>query len=315
MSQFKTWIDERGNLIFTGGTLLDISGSPTSVLELSINDGLISPEEIMTGLRRVPQIGGQSFYGGSGTNVISTGTLSGTNAPLGYFVQTSATTWQGPYGQVMTFDPGTGTTSLDDDSNQIATMTGATTAPSGTFSSTSYGATTYNGGTSFTLTADYEGRTVYPGSFIEKTAGTAQGGNYSSTAWGEFVSDLDAAWTITVNPSGTAIIEDGTDIVAERAEGIDGDGTGVFVATEYGQITYNSSEPFSMIGSLIPVPAPIAGYLYVTINLSGGTPTSLSGPAFATSMPSNTATEIHVPVCKSDGSTVYQIQQGPILWK
>jgi len=320
MNQFETWIDPKGNIYMMGGTLIDLSSSPTVVHSLILTEPasvLADGVYYMSGLnvRKTIPRGLLNTQGGSGTNVISTGTVSGTNAPTGFFVQTSATTWEGPYGQVMTFDPGTGAASLDDGGGQIATMTGATTAPAGTFTATTYGRTTYNGGSAFTLTTDYEGRTVYPGASVGLTAGTAQDGSYSSTVWDEWVSDIHASWTITVDPSGTAIIEDGTDTVAERAEGTDGDPTGVFVATAYGETTYNSDEAFSMFISLIPITAPIAGYLYVTVNLTAGTPSSLSGPAFASSMPSNSASEVHVPVCYSDGSQIYPIQQGPILWK
>ena len=314
IQQFDTWMDPEGNIYMQGGVLIDTSSSPTNTLTLS-QGGAISVGDANGFFQRSPVIGGQSFQGGCGRNVISTGTLSGTFTPIGFFRQIAADTWEGENGQTMTFDAGTGDVSLDDGSGQIATMTGATIAPAGTFTSTAYGETNYNGGTPFTLTADFEGRIAFPGLDLAVSGSTAQGGSYTSTVWGEWVSDVDASWELTVNPAGDAFIFDGTDTVAERASGTDGDGSGAYLSTTYGATTYNSGEDFTIFATTVSVDAPMPGYLYVTVNLTAGTPTSLSGPEFASSMPSNSSTEVHIPVCYSTGAAFYPIQQGPILWR
>lgn len=317
MNQFQTWLDVEGNIYMVGGSLIDISVSPTAKFSLTpdgFDKALTDESAFITRILARPVVPGSAaiFRGGSGRNILNTGTLSGTNTPLGYFHQDSELTWTGCYGQIVSYDDSTGYASLDDAGGQIATMTGATVAPSGTFTSTAYGETTYNGGTPFTLTANYENRDVFPSLLVEVTAGTALAATYASTYWNIWMS---AGWTVFVLPDGTATIDDGTDIVAERAEGTDGDGTGAYVATTYGKTTYNSGDEFSMYCSLVPVPAPIAGYLYVTVTLTAGVVTGLTGPFFATSMPANSATAKSVPIAYSDGSICIPLQQGPIFWK
>lgn len=314
--QFQTWLDVEGNLYMQGGTLVDISVSPSAVFTLS-EVGALSIATTPAPFRIVPQIGGQAFVGGCGRNVITTGTVTGTNAPIGYFRQLSELEWADQYGSVITFDPSDGSAVIEDDTDTIATMPAgaATIAPYGTFTATTYGEDTYNGGSGFTLASSYEGRTEWPSLTIEVDGGTAQTGVYSSTGWGAWWSDDDNDWTVTVATDGSAEISDSTDVVAERSTGADGIGEGVYIATAYGKTTYNSGDTFSMVATTIPVSAPISGYLYVTVNLTASVVSSLSGPAFASAMPANSSTAKHVPIAYSDGSTVYQIQRGPIFWK
>lgn len=314
--QFQTWLDVEGNLYMQGGSLVDISASPSAVFQIT-SGKVIALDQNFEQFKTINPLGGQFFVGGSGRNVITAGTVSGTNAPVGYFRQFSELEWVDQYGSVITFDPSDGSAVMENDVDTIATMPAgaATIAPYGTFTATTYGEDTYNGGIGFTLASTYEGRTEWPSLTIEVDGGTAQTGVYSSTGWGAWWSDDDNDWTVTVATDGSAEISDNTDVVAERATGADGAGDGVYIATAYGKTTYNGGEPFAMIATFISVSAPIAGYLYVTVNLTAGVVLSLSGPAFATTMPANSATAKHVPVAYSDGSTVYQIQRGPIFWK
>ncbi|MCH9834520.1 hypothetical protein K0U83_02610 [bacterium] len=317
--QFQTWLDVEGNLYMQGGTLIAIPNhatDPTEVYTLS-EVGALNIADTPAPFRIVPQLGGQAFVGGSGRNVITAGTVSGTNAPVGYFRQLSELEWADQYGSVITFDPSDGSAVMEDSTDTIATMPAgaATTAPYGTFTATTYGEDTYNGGSGFTLASSYEGRTEWPSLTIEVDGGTAQTGVYSSTGWGAWWSDDDNDWTVTVATDGSAEISDNTDVVATRATGADGIGDGVYISTAYGETTYNSGDPFAMIATFVSVSAPIAGFLYVTVNLTTGNPSSLSGPSFASAMPANSGTAKHVPVAYSDGSTVYQIQRGPIFWK
>jgi hypothetical protein len=314
--QFTTWLDEEGNLYMQGGTLIDLTASPTAVYTLAQTGDLPFVTDLQS-FRRTPQFSGQLFQGGSGRNVISTGTLSGTNAPIGYFRQIAEDVWGDGYGTEITFDPSDGSASMDNGADQIATMGAgaATIAPYGTFSSTATGETIYNGGTPFSLTVTYEGRNTFPALLIDVDGGTAQTGVYSSTGWGGWDSDDDAAWFVAVDSGGSARISDGVDDVAERATGQDGIGAGSYVATGYGETNYNGGDPFTMVATSIPVPAPITGYLYVTVTLAAGVVTGMSGPNYAAAMPANSSTAKHVPICHSNGSSVYQIQQGPILWR
>jgi hypothetical protein len=299
-----------------GGTLIDLTASPTAVYTLAQTGDLPFVTDLQS-FRRTPQFSGQLFQGGSGRNVISTGTLSGTNAPIGYFRQIAEDVWGDGYGTEITFDPSDGSASMDNGADQIATMGAgaATIAPYGTFSSTATGDTIYNGGTPFSLTADYEGRTVFPELSLEADGTSIVDGDYIATGWGEWVSDTDSDWTISVDATGLTELSDSVDIVASGSSDIDGVAANILTSTAYGATNYNSGVVFGIVLSPIPVPAPIAGYLYVTVTLAAGVVTGMTGPSYAAAMPANSSTAKHVPICHSNGSSVYQIQQGPILWR
>jgi len=326
MNQFQTWLDVEGNIYMTGGSLIDISVSPTARFTLipdGYNKALTNEKTFVSRIaaREVTQNDPPVFLGGSGRNLILSGTLSGSNSPIGYFYQESLHGWTNRYGQSITHNVSLDTAILYDDTGTIATMTGATSseAPFGTFTSTTYGETTYNGGTPFTLALAYEGRYVFPSLLVEVTAGTALAGIYTSNQWGIY---QNGSWRIdTFEPlTYCPVIDDGTNIIAINSSPLPSsftinDPTGAYNATTYGKTTYNSGQDFTMSCSLVPIPAPIAGYLYVTVTLSAGVVTGLTGPFFASSMPANTATAKSIPVAYSDGTTCISIQQGPILWK
>lgn len=317
MTQFETRIDPEGNLWLAGGFLVDLTTSPTTTHHLQ-QPGLAGGDEDAGPFRVVPQLGGVGFCGGSGRNVVTTGTLSGTLAPVGIFRQTGELTWVDQFGTVITFDPSDGSASMDAGATQIATLAAgaATIAPEGSFTSTPDGEDDYNGGTPFSLTAAFEGRNLFPALNLETSDGvTAQAGIYASAGWGAWISAADSDWTLAVDGAGEGTIADATGDVAIRATGADGDGSGIFESTTYGATTYNSGNPFVILASVIPVPAPIAGYLFVTVELAAGVVTGMSGPSFASALPANSATAVHVPIAHSTGTTVYPIQQGPIFWR
>jgi hypothetical protein len=223
----------------------------------------------------------------------------------------------------MTFDPDTGNAEIEDDTDVVATMAAVTTiAPFGTFNATTYGEDTYNAGTAFTIATTYEGSA---GTWPKRAAvlvcdgTTVQVGNYSRTGWQTWESDVYPDWTITIDGTGAAVINDGTDDVLERAADADRvyDPAGnAWISTTYGTTTYGSGAAF--YAQIYEDRAyPIAGYLYVTLTINGSDDvTGVTGPFFAASLPANSSTAVSVPIAYSNGTgTVTQIQLGPITWR
>jgi hypothetical protein len=197
-----------------------------------------------------------------------------------------------------------------------------TVAPYGTFNATTYGRTTYNAGTAFTIATTYEGSAdTWPkrAAVLVCDGTTVQVGSYSRTGWQTWESDVDPDWTITIDGTGAGEIDDGTNVVLERAADADRiyDVTGAaWVSTAYGATTYGAGETF--YAQIYQTRAyPIAGLLYVTLTLNGSDEvTAVTGPFFASSLPANTATAVSVPIAYSNGTgTVTQIQLGPITWR
>jgi hypothetical protein len=314
--QFQASIDSLGNLYCSPGYAIDLGAATTAYFGCGIVDA-DRPALIESRAAPVPALA--RFLGGSGKNMALTGTLSGTNAPLGYFRQTTLASWQSEYGHTIDFDDGANTADLldTDGTTVIATFSASSTiAPVGSFSSTATGASIYNGGTSFTLTSSYEGTAAFEDAEVVVSDGTAQDGTYtfSTDRW---VSSVDPNFEIVdVANDGTFRIYDGTDYVADRIAGGPAlDPTGSYVATSYGEGTYNNSDPFNVEVAL-GYPMPIVGYVYVELTLSSGRITAGGAPKFAATLPANSSTLEVVPVAYSDGAgKVIQIQQGPILWK
>lgn len=314
--QFQVWIDRLGNIYCVPGYAIDLGASTTAYFDCGVlfgQSGFDGDERFM------PIANVERFMGGSGKNMALTGTLSGTNAPLGYFRQTTLASWESEYGHKIDFDDGANTADLldTDGTTVIATFSASSTiAPIGSFSSTATGATIYNGGTSFTLTSSYEGTAAFEDAEVIVSDGTAQAGTYTFSA-DRWVSSVDPTFEIvdTVG-DGTFRIYDGTDYLADRIAGGPAlDPTGSYVATSYGESTYNSGDPFNVEVAL-GYPMPIAGYVYVELTLSSGRITAGGAPKFSATLPANSSTLEVVPVAYSDGAgKVIQIQQGPILWK
>lgn len=314
--QFQVWIDRLGNIYCVPGYAIDLGAATTAYYSCGV---LFGQSGFAGNERFMPIANVERFMGGSGKNTALTGTLSGTNAPLGYFRQTTLASWESEYGHKIVFDDPANTADLldTDGTTVIATFSASTTlAPVGSFSSTATGATIYNGGTSFTLTSSYEGAATFEDAEVVVSDGTAQAGTYtfSTDRW---VSSVDPNFEVvdTVG-DGTFRIYDGTDYLADRiAGGPTLDPTGSYVATSYGEGTYNSGDPFN-IEVALGYPVPIAGYVYIELTLSSGRITAGGAPKFAASLPANSSTLEVVPVAYSDGAgKVVQIQQGPILWK
>jgi len=260
-------------------------------------------------LTRSVQPGGAFFVGGSGENMVLTGTLTGTAAPIGYFQRTGTETWRDNFGNEIIGDDALNTAEIEDGIDVIATYaTAYTIAPVGTFTSTTYGEDTYNGGTPFTLDATYENGASASVALVEVFTGTAQAGSYTETG---FATWANTGWTID---SSAGEISDGIDIVAESFLS-SRDPTGAYASTTYGATTYNDGANFVMnvrfLGRF-----PMEGYVYVEIVLAAGVFSTARGPYFAAALPANSATLEVVPIAHSDGGGIItQFVNGAILYR
>lgn len=317
---FSAAVDEFGNLYMQAGTVIALN-STTAYFTTGGSTNAVALQDPTLALMTASRgLGG--FYGGSGTNVKATSAVLGTLVPDGFFKPLEPDVWTSG-GLTMTFDPGTGDADIEDDTDVVATMAAVTTiAPFGTFNATTYGETTYNAGTPFTIDTTYEGSAyTWPKrpAVLVCDDTTVQVGNYTRTGWQSWESDVDPNWTITIDGTGAGLINDGTDDVLERAADPDRiyDVTGAtWVSTAYGATTYGAGVTFYAQTALLRA-YPIAGYLYVTLTINGSDEcTGVTGPFFAASLPANSATAVSVPIAYSNGTgTVTQIQLGPITWR
>jgi len=312
MSQFTVTIDDSGNMQCDGGYVIDLT---TGTTEYTVIGG--APQTSLNyqfGIRYAAR-GNPIFMGGGGGNVYSDGTLTGTFAPIGWFTRIDVNEWQDRYGNILSRDEfGVGYITIDADVIADCSTLG-TIAPTGTFSSTTFGEDTYNGGTPFTLTLTDDGAQVISTSVVTFEAGTAQSGEYELTDWHQWTSVDDADFFLTTNTDGTAQISDATDVIAERAAAFADNPSGTYIATTYGKLTYNDENFFVAEVQLDPV-SPQEGYIYVELTLSSGALTGASEPIFAASLPTNTSTREIVPIAYSDGlGSVIQIHEGPIYFR
>lgn len=115
--------------------------------------------------------------------------------------------------------------------------------------------------------------------------------------------------------NGDAVIYDGTDVVATRAGGLLLDPSGGYVSTEYGAVTYNDNVSF-LTNVVMHRNAPLADMIvYITINFSGTTITSIEGPFTSYAMPSFSTGKKHIPLAMVHPDlTVDQLSEGSIVW-
>ena len=315
---FSVFTDAFGNLYMQAGTVVALNGT-TTYFTVGNQSLAIPFDSIDRNLIQSSQSAG-GFFGGSGNNLAADVTVLGTLVPTGFFVASVPDEWTTP-DLTLTFDTGTGDAEVTDGTDIVATASGLTIAPEGTFTATTYGEDTYNGGTPFTFDTTYEGGDLWParGFTLTASGSTVQEGVYNRTGWQTWESADDPTWMMTIDGTGAAVINDGTDDVLERAA----DATllydptsGGWESTAYGETTYGSGEFFYGQTALLRA-FPITGYLYVTLAINGSDEcTGVTGPFFAASLPANSATAISVPIAYSDGTgTVTQIQLGPITWR
>ena len=318
MNQFIVTIDPAGNIYMKPGKVIDLSAATSTYYEVGTGEKI----EFALGSfnLRMTNDDRQVFLAANGYGMNLDGTVTGTLAPIGNFIQSGQYEWIDVHGNVITFDPDTGDASMiDDDEVEIATFSdaSATIAPVGTFTATTDGEDIYNGGSSFTLSSTYEGGGTQPFVNVEVTAGTAQSGNYSPTStWGQWESDDTADWFVEIYPEKTLNLMDPSyEIVATGTSlgGIRADGS--FAATTYGKNTYNSGDDFTVTMST-GFQNSITGYIWIELELSSGSLIGVTGPFFGSTLPANSSVLEVVPIAYSNGNGyVIQIHEGPIHWR
>ena len=313
MTQFQCYIDGLGNLICNGGYVIDLSAG-TTTYEVVGADPVLPVTPIESTRQASPP--NMVFLGGGGGNLLSSGTLTGTLAPIGWFARIDSDKWSDGFGNVIDADYGGGTAEILIGTDAIATNSSiGTAAPVGSFASTTFGETNYNGGNPFTLTVTDDGTQQVSKAQVLFVTSEAQSGIYTLTDWHEWTSDDDSDFTLTTSTDGTAQISDATNVIAERVAQSPDSPSGVYLSTAYGETTYNQSEPFRASVNLIPA-VPKTGYIYLELTLLTGNLVSVGELAFGASLPANSSTLEVVPIAYSDGAgSVIQIHEGPIHYR
>lgn len=313
---FSVYQDSDGNLVMLAGYLLALRAG----VQIFVGDSTLNRSfEVIQGSRgpsRTP-LPSSLFIGGSGRNLSLTAESS--TFPAGFYLPEQTNEFgflfNGDFRIIMAGD-GSGT--ITDGTNVVASAPAATftIVPEGVFTATSYGRTTYNGGTAFDITTTWEGGADQPGCALTTSAGTLTEQHFTATAPEDYTGDTDASFTITINGDGSADIDDGTNILASRiAGGLLYDPAGTYPATSYGKTTYNSGDDFSALVER-DVANPVEGWAYVIVTeSSSGVPSTVDGPYFETALPANADPIFYVPIAYSDGlNGIRQVQEGAILW-
>lgn len=192
---------------------------------------------------------------------------------------------------------------------------------SGTLTATPYAETAYNGGSPFTLDIAAESdMPAWPNAPVDFSpyTGSAPAAVFLSTGWQACQREDDPSWTMSIDSEGIGSLSDGTDVVAIRAADSSRlyDPSGEWVATLYGETTYNSGDEWAA-NVARRLATPMAGFLYVEVTVDGSNNvTAVSpNPIFAASLPTNTSTRKIWIIAESDGSnTPRQVWEGPISW-
>lgn len=231
--QFQLFVDARGDLLSADGVVIDRGTGEV----FTVGDGDVKPgvtgslAPSLDDAVEIPRMQGSTLLGGSGRNVI----VSGLGALDGIYRPGRPGFWS--MGVFVLEVTGVSAATISDADDVVAELTSGGEAPAGSYVATSYGQTTYNTGSAFTLTGAKEAG--WPGApnniEVAITEGTAMAGSYTTTDGINFVSAADADWTITLNADGSAeMFYDGT-LVALRASGPNSDPCGDYQSTEAGK--------------------------------------------------------------------------------
>ena len=314
---FQSFSDSNGNLWVADGWVSQLR----SGMRIAVGTGQPLPP-----LLRAPDgsrfmasaaASGGTFVGGSGRNLTSTGltpSLSGPPLPVGIWTPRRPNVWAL---SIFTLTvTGLSAATISDGTNDVAILTAGGTAPVGSFVATSYGQTTYNSGSAFTLAvaAEAGGPGIVPSYAVSISVGTARADTYAPSSAIDYAAAGDANWTILVNSDGSADLKHSGTTIATRAAGSDCEPGGVFEANSTGQTTYNSGNPWRAFVQVMPA-AVRAGFGYLTVTEVAGVLSTVAGPFFATALPSDTSTVFHPAIVLSDGlGGISQIISGPLIW-
>ena len=247
MLPFASYVDANGNVWISPGSVIALHGT-TALFDVGTGGfSMLVPQE---GEPFRPAAGAAArCVGGNGTNLKVASSPLDTVIPFLLFRAAGTNTWtaEGSPDLVLTFDPSDGSGEISDFDDVVATIgAGARTDPAGTYTATTYGEDEYNGGTAFTVVITYEGAADFfplrEAAIVWTDSSTATGGLYSRTGWQTWDR---SGWTLTIDGTGAGEIDDGTDVVAERAADSSRlyDPSGQWVATIYGTTTYGAAVP------------------------------------------------------------------------
>jgi hypothetical protein len=317
MKPFECITDRWGNILMAAGSVVNVRQGQVLAIDARALDVAKQALPDLNGRRSFLGLNKQVFLGGSGRN-LKAETSGGTLVPVGYFTPTVAGTWKGTLfpGMKVTFNSGTGAAAINDGTSDIATGTGFTTAPVGTFTLTSYGRTNYNGGAAGTITTTWEGGGTIPGCSINPTTSLIAADTLTASTPQLYNADTLTGWKIVVNNDGSAALNDGTSDVATRAAGLAHDPAGNYTSTVYGAANWGDGGADFTVYVQTRSKVPIAGWVYGKIvESSPGVIASVAGPFFATTVPANSGANHYVPIAYSDGAgNLTQYQEGPIQW-
>jgi len=323
MSGFQCWFDRYGDLNVANGILQQPKQSVILTVGSGAGFSVLSPDRSGGDLTTAPAATGATFVGGSGRNLIASGSVIGLSSgvnPAGFYRPTIPGFYRLGFFTLEVL--GASSATISDETGVVAELTTGGTAPVGDFDSTTYGAATYNATTAFTLAVTAEGGTSVgiPSARLAVSAGSAITGEFTAVDESTFESDTDPDWTIVIDPDGSAELRYLTDVVATRAAGEGHDPSGAYQATTLGMATYNltteepvDGEPWRALCQQIGK-SPRVGYVYLAITETAGVVTSVDGPFFATSIPANSGTTYHFQIAYSDGYDVRQDHSGAIVW-
>ncbi len=240
----------------------------------------------------------------------------------GIWTRTGWSTWASG-GWTLTLD-GTGAGEIHDGTDVVAERAADASRlydPSGQWTATSYGTTTY-------------------GATVPVYEATASAGTWPTQEYEE-ASVVGTVHTLlgTTDPSlyiewdtadGDADLYDATGLVATRLTGVStGDFLGTYTATTQGEDDYNGGAAFTIevtdtqepqaflgrVGLLAGLPGLGAAWVELTLDGSDEV-TAAVGPVWGASWPANSATLAVFPILESDGAgVVKQRQLGPIFWR
>jgi hypothetical protein len=237
---------------------------------------------------------------------------SGDSIPMGFWTPTRPGFYtSGAFTVEVT---GSSTATISDGVDIVANQTTGT-APFGSFDSTTYGADTYNGGLSFTISGSAESTPEgdVPSVTIAVTNGTALSGAMSATSAVSWELDADSDWTLTVNADGSADYSDGTDIVATRESGSNWQADGQYASTSYGATEYNDGQTF-YAWAQTDFRSPYEGFVYLKITESGGILSTAEGPFFGDVPTPGTGEFFPIIAVVTASGEIEQLHTGVLYW-
>lgn len=261
MSDFRAFFDSQGDLQISAGTVI----VPRSGVRFEVgNAGQIFGDRTNQGvdeLKAVQDSPRGQFVGGSGRNLI----VAGPEGLAGFFQPREPGIYEsGVFRLDATASPDA---SILDATDSIAVWDSGASAPLGSYVSTSYGESLFDGPFTVEITAEDGPSGPIPSALIQISAGTAQGGIYAPIDAVNYESVDDPNWTISIGSSGRAELRNNGEPVAVRPEGSRFNPAGRYEANEAGFALYVPEDATLEAGGRPPTNP--FGILTITYSWSG----------------------------------------------